>query len=105
MRGFQDKPSDHLQTIHRLLETIPADVSVRTHEFFAPHVAHRKEVHIYENDHPHEGGSDAALSSEYVVLDAGLLGANAESHYQALRDRGYRQKASENGLHIFYKSR
>jgi uncharacterized membrane protein len=100
----QSKETPHLQAVRRHLSQIPPEVSVRTHEFFAPHVAHRKELHIYENQHPMEGGSAAAQQAAYVAVDNALLGSSAAEKLAELRQRGYEEKISDGGFHIFIKS-
>lgn len=76
---YEIQRNTHLREVPSLLERIPAGVSVRTQEFLAPHLTNRKELHIFENNHPREGGSAKALASEYVVLDRYFPTANDES--------------------------
>lgn len=90
-----------MSIIKSALHEIPAHASVRTHEFLASHAAHRKQLHIYENQHPKEGASQAALTADYVVLDQVLLGAEAETHFRRLYEKGYRVVAQKEGLFIF----
>ena len=62
------KQPDSLQEIKETLASIPAGASLRTHEFFAPHAAHRKYLYILENQNPKEGASQEARAAEYTVV-------------------------------------
>lgn len=103
IREHQNKETPHFQKIRRYFKTIPESASVRTHEFFAPHLAHRKSLHIYENQNPSEGASQAALQSSYVVLDEKLLGHSPADKLEALRQSGYEEVLSDKGFHIFIR--
>ena len=87
--------------IQRAMEMIPESASVRTHEFFAPHLAHRKEVHIYENDNPREGGSEKAQGVDFVALYDSFLGDNPSTHFEKLKARGYAIGYQARGFSIF----
>ena len=97
----QDTP--HLGYIRQYLKTIPNGVSVRTHEFFAPHLANRRELHIYENQHPKEGGSEKAQNAELVVIDDGFLkdSPSKEDQIQTLKAKGYRIVHEHEGFYVF----
>ena len=97
--------SPHLQKVKVLLSQIPSGVSVRTHEFFAPHLGNRKEIYIYENANSREGGSPAAQNADYVVIDQFLLGDSFQEHLIKLLDRGYEITTSNDGLTILTHSR
>lgn len=86
------------------MNKIPAALSVRTHEFFAPHLAHRKEIHIYENDHPREGGAQKAQSADLVILYEKLLGDRPAAHFEKLMAQGYSVWQQKNGLVIFRRN-
>lgn len=103
MTQFLAKDSDHFAYVRRYLKTVPSSVSVRTHEFFAAHLANRRELHIYENHYSREGGSQKALNSEYVILDASLLGDGYERHLEELRQQGYRSTHVHDGFFVFQK--
>ena len=87
------------------LSKIPSDQSVRTHEFFAPHVAHRKKLYIYENQNPKEGLSKEALNADWIILDESLLGGGAEIHLQKIESQGYHRQPSLAGLFVYQKSK
>ena len=82
------------------LKSIPPDASVRTHEFLASHLAHRKQIHIYENNHPREGGSDKARTADCVVVDRLFLGEREDQALQELTQQGYRIVKSNDGLTV-----
>ncbi len=98
-----DQRTAHVQAIAAFLKKVPPDVSVRTHEFFAPHLAHRRELFIYENQHPREGGSEKAMNAEVVILDTLLLKEKAAGDVASLLRRGYRVVAEEGTLKMFRK--
>lgn len=64
----------HTKTAREIFRSLPAGGSLRTHEFLASQAANRRELHIYENHHPREGGSLKARTAEYVVLDQSMMG-------------------------------
>ncbi len=84
-----------------MMRGIPADNSVRTHEFLAPHLAHRREIHIYENTHPREGGSQKAQQADYVILYEGFLGGRRNAAVDELQQRGYQIQKEQDGFLIF----
>ena len=86
-----------------IFKTIPRSASVRTHEFFAAHLANRKELHIFENNHPREGGSEKAGNTDFVILHRSLLGPDAETVLKPIREK-FRLISEKNGLLIFQKS-
>lgn len=82
---------------------IPAQRSVRTHEFFAPHVADRIHLYIYENHNPKEGASPEALAADFVAIDRMYLGDRFEEACAGLLKQGYKQAVSMEGFRIFKK--
>ncbi len=75
----QIQETPHLKELPALLKKVPDGASVRTHEFLAPHLANRKELFIFENHHPLEGGSEKAMNADYVILDKTFLGSEDPS--------------------------
>ena len=71
------------------IRPIIKDAPVRTHEFLAPHFTDRKQLHIYENNHPNEGGRKEALEADYVILDQKILGSTHERRVNQLKSAGY----------------
>ena len=100
---YQRLDSPHLEYVRRYLKTIPSDFSVRTHEFFAPHLANRKELHIYENQHPKEGGSEKAQNADLVIIDNGFLRSSPskETQVQQLKAKGYKIIHKHDGFYVF----
>lgn len=76
---------------------IPAQRSIRSGEFLAAHLTGRRELHIYENQNPREGGSLKALNADLVILRA----QNASSPPELL---GYRRAADIPGIWVFSKA-
>lgn len=103
IREHEMKKTPHMQRIHAHFQAIPQNVSVRTHEFFAPHLANRKGLHIYENQNPAEGASEAAMNADYVIVDAGLLGSGAEMKLNEIRQKGYHSLTEDEGFYVFAK--
>lgn len=91
------------QIFHQMLKQVPPTASLRTHEFLATHAAHRRHLHIYENNHPREGGSPAALNSDFVLIWDRLLGTMPESHFLQLKQSGYQSLRNEQGFHLWEK--
>lgn len=87
--------------ISTVLNAIPADESVRTNEFLAPHLAHRRELHIYENNHPKEGASHQARMANVVVLKRSLLGEQWNPATNVLKMEGYRQVTEHEDIYVF----
>ncbi len=81
---------------------IPPQLSVRAQEFLAPHLAGRRELHIYENQHPREGGSPKAHSTDLVILRPENLTYSSADVFQ-LEQTGYERAASIPGVWIFVK--
>jgi uncharacterized membrane protein len=90
----------HTLRVEKILRAIPAGDSLRTHEFYAPHAANRKELHIYENNHPKEGGSWKARHADYVVIDKALLGERYPADIRFLLENGYMLQSENDGLAI-----
>lgn len=91
--------------VEKILRTIPAEYSLRTHELYAPHAANRKELHIYENNHPKEGGSWKAQHADMVAIDRQLLKGDLDDALNALKQSGYKIDFEDDGFYIFKKSR
>ncbi|HOW58882.1 MAG TPA: DUF2079 domain-containing protein [Candidatus Omnitrophota bacterium] len=90
----------HTKEVAAILRTIPAEYSLRTHEFYATHAANRKELHIYENDHPKEGGSWKARHTDLIAIDRQLLKENADTVLNGLKNSGYSIILEQNGFFI-----
>jgi hypothetical protein len=90
----------HSAMVKKMLSGIPAPVSLRTHEFYAPHAANRKELHIYENDHPKEGGSWKARHADYVVIDKKILEMRYPVVLQHLFENGYVLEKEVDGITV-----
>ncbi len=93
----------HTALVKNSLARIPAAASLRTHEFYASHAANRKELHIYENNHPKEGGSWKARHTDYVAIDRQLFKEGFENALAALRGEGYQIELEEDGFYILKK--
>ncbi|OGW79508.1 MAG: hypothetical protein A3G33_06845 [Omnitrophica bacterium RIFCSPLOWO2_12_FULL_44_17] len=104
IREYQKQDNAHLEYIRQYLKTIPSSISVRTHEFFAPHSYNRKELHIFENNHPREGGAEKALNSECVVLDRTLLGPSADDKIESLIAAKYIVYHEHDGFYDFRRT-
>lgn len=90
--------------LEKYLGQIPGNVSLRTHEFFAAHAARRKELHIFENRHPKEGGSEAAMNADRCVLHNRFLSPNAEQVISQLTRQGYYLRYSNRELYDLEKT-
>jgi uncharacterized membrane protein len=90
-----------IAALHEVLKEIPEEASVRAAQAIVPLVANRRWVHVFENDHPREGGSSRAMRSDYVVLNLRVLGAGTQNVLADLVERGYRTHWSEGGFAIF----
>lgn len=90
------------ELFNQAFSAVPESASVRTHEFFAPHLANRKELHIFENNHPAEGGSEKARNTDFVIVHTRLLGADAEAKLAPVRAK-YRLSYEKDGLMVFQK--
>jgi len=88
----------HTSMVKKALSRIPETASLRTHEFYAAHAANRKELHIFENNHPREGGSWKARHTDYVAIDRQLLKNGFEDNLIALKSDGYRIEFEEDGF-------
>ncbi|HTL48795.1 MAG TPA: DUF2079 domain-containing protein [Verrucomicrobiae bacterium] len=93
----------HTRLVRDYLRKIPSNESLRTHEFFAPHAADRKELHIYENQHPREGGSARALAATTVAVDETLLGEKAAADFAQLAAAGYALEFESGTFKVFRK--
>ncbi len=102
-RSIKTAGDPFLAETRAFLKTVPADASVRTHEFLAPYLAHRKNLHIYENHHPKEGGSPAALASDFVIIGNKWLGDHAEADFKAVEEAGYRLTSNLTTLRVYQK--
>jgi uncharacterized membrane protein len=101
IREYQNKNEPHFQYVRSFLKSVPSERSVRTHEVFAPHLANRKELYIYENQHPLEGGSIKAQNAQYVILDRRFLGGNEQAKLQELEIRGYQLMHAHDGFYVY----
>ncbi len=104
LKIHQDKRQPGYAEIQAMLREIPAEASLRTHEFFAPHAAHRREIHIYENNHPREGGSEKARNTAYVVVADWLLGADGTRQIEELKARGYQEIKKNHGVSVLRRT-
>jgi hypothetical protein len=93
----------HTAIVKKALAGIPSAFSLRTHEFYAPHAANRKELHIFENNHPKEGGSWKARHTEYVAIDRQILKDSFEDALNTLKQDGYRIDSEEDGFFVLKK--
>jgi len=96
-----DKP--HFSYLRKYLTTIPRSLAVRTNEFLAPHLATRKELYIYENTHPKEGGSEKAQRAACVILDQMFLKQPAETAVKELETRGYSIQHEHEGFYVLMR--
>ncbi|HNX68427.1 MAG TPA: DUF2079 domain-containing protein [Candidatus Omnitrophota bacterium] len=94
----------HTVMVREKLRSLPAEASLRTHEFYAPHAANRKELHIFENDHPKEGGSWKARHTDLVAIDRGLLKGSPEAALDELRASGYAVSFEQDGFYILKRA-
>ncbi len=100
---YQKQDTPHWEYVRTYLKQIPSSVSVRTHEFFAPHLANRKELHIFENNHPKEGGSAKAQNTEYIILDRNFL-SNENAQIAELKNRGYIVQHEHDGFYVLIRN-
>ena len=102
---YKRMDSPHLAYIRSYLKEVPSNVSVRTHEFFASHLINRKELYIYENQHPKEGGSERAQNANFVIIDEGFLkeAPTKDEQLQALKTKGYQMIHEHDGFYVFSK--
>lgn len=98
-RNWAAKPPNR-EALKAYFSTIPSEDSVRTHEFFAGHLANRKQLHIYENQNPIEGRSVAALNADRVILSPLNLPDPAAAIAQ-LELEGYQQVHSAHDVWDF----
>ena len=101
LRNYSSKINSHFSVVKKTMKRIPSNLSVRTHEFLAPHLANRKELHVYENNHPKEGGSARAHSSDIVLLDSMFLGDREDTSYKELLSEGFSLDYEKNGLTVW----
>ena len=103
IRQYQLKNSPHFNYVRKYLKMFQSSASVRTHEFFAPHLAARKELYIYENANPREGGSAKARNAEYVILDQIFLNQSKTKDIDSLREKGYMIQHAYDGFYVLKK--
>jgi len=101
---YEARDSAHFEYIREYFAQIPKTSSVRTHLFFAPHLAQRKELHIYENEHPREGGSERAQNAEFVVIDQGFLDHPIRLDVEKLISRGYSIYHTYEGFYVLRRT-
>lgn len=94
----------HTQEVAAMLSAIPSEYSLRTHEFYATHAANRKELHIYENDHPKEGGSWKARHTDLIAIDRQFLKEKINTVLADLKDAGYSIVLEQNGFFILRRA-
>ena len=94
--------NEHLDYIRSYIQKIPSHLSLRTHERFAPHLANRFDLHIYENNNPLEGGSLKAMQSEMVVVDRHFL-KNPDSELEQIVKLGYHREHEHDGFYVFIR--
>ncbi len=97
---YQRQDNPHFAYVRNYLKTIPSSVSVRTHELFAPHLANRRELFIFENHHPKEGGSKKAMSADYVILDQKFIPNFDASQISNVLNQGYSIKHEHDGFYV-----
>jgi hypothetical protein len=93
----------HTAMVEKKLATIPSTASLRTHEFYAPHAANRKELHIFENNHSKEGGSWKAHHTDFVAIDRQIFKGDFDGALSALKKDGYQIDFEEDGFCILKK--
>ncbi|OQA55147.1 MAG: hypothetical protein BWY42_01545 [Candidatus Omnitrophica bacterium ADurb.Bin277] len=105
MRRMWIMITPHAREVAAMLKKIPAGQSLRTHEFFAPHAANRKHLHIFENNHPKEGGSWAARHTDLVAIDRSILKEKFDAALNELKNTGYTVSFERDGFVILeYKT-
>ncbi len=97
---YQRQDNPHFAYVRNYFKTVPNSASVRTHEFFAPHLANRKELFIFENHHPKEGGSKKALNADCVILDQKFISGFDGSQISDLLNQGYSIKHEHEGFYV-----
>jgi hypothetical protein len=90
----------HTAVVKMMLAQIPATASLRTHEFYASHAANRKELYIYENENPREGGSWKARHTDYVAIDKKLFHGGTDEALANLKRKGYAVEFENDGFYI-----
>ncbi len=85
------------------LRSFPSGLSVRTHEHLATHLANRRELYIYENQHPKEGASYKALHTDRVILRDDWLGDKPAETLLQLEKTGYKLVHESQGLRTYAK--
>lgn len=105
IQEYRRRDNPHFEYIRQFFKTIPQQGSVRTHEFFSAHLAKRSELHIYENEHPLEGGSEKAQNADYVLIDRHFLGSPYKLHVEVLKENGYVVIHERDGLYLLKRKR
>ncbi len=90
--------------VREFLSNLGEDLSLRTHEFYAPHAINRNELHIFENDHPREGGRNYARFSDVIFVDMKRFNERSEIEMKVLFNRGYKILSNQNGIVVMVQS-
>lgn len=98
---YRGQMTDHTARVREQLASIPKERSLRTMLVMAPHVSHREKVHIFENKHPLEGGSQEAQNADYVAFDRRFWKYNVKRSILDLVRRGYVLEYAEDGFYVF----
>ena len=103
-RRYWRQITPHVRMVKKILAAIPSSSSLRTHEFFAAHATVRKELHIYENNNPKEGGSWKARHTDLVAIDRMRLEAGFDAARRDLERSGFLAVFEQNGFVLFEKA-
>ncbi len=96
------KRDAHVRKVHRYLERIPKEASVRTHRYFAPHLANRRYLYDFDDHNPTQGRSPDALAARYAVIDRRYVDDFAKTR-RHLAENGYHPVVRDEGFYIFEK--
>ena len=104
IREHERQNNPHLNYVRQYLKTVPSHFSVRTHEFLAPHLVNRKGLHIYENTHPREGGSEKAQDADLVIIDQHFLPVLIHGRIKELKTKGYSVAHQHDGFYVMKRN-
>lgn len=104
MRRMWIAITPHTKRVAKILSSIPSGFSLRTHELYATHAANRKEIHIYENDHPKEGGTWKAHHTDLVAIDRVLLKDGFDASLKELEKDGFVPILTEDGFVVLKRA-
>lgn len=96
------KRDAHVAKVHAYLARVPKVVSVRTHRYFAPHLANRLYLYDVDDQNPTQGRSRYALQSRYALIDRRYVEDFGMARRTLARD-GYRPVLRDDGFYIFEK--